>query len=508
MQDVIKYHKRITYNRDMPRDKTSTILAIISDQSLDWELKNLLQGTSFELLTAPNSQTGLQMAEELLPDAILVDIDLAESALETCRRLRANRVLQRMPILMLCSYQDHDSRALGLSAGADDFISKPFDAIELLSRLRAVTRLNAKRLMVTDLTRFNWMASHAEGGYVLLDKSGAIHYANENAHVLLNLPEDYLGLPFIAVVEYRYRAEPQEAWATWIKEPVPLFVIQPETPTARAVWVMLDALDTMLGMEQHRIVHLKDVTERMSIYHDMRRFHTVVAHKLRTPMSMLISSMALLKSRLDQLSAEDLKDLVRSSIKGVDRLASQVQEILTYIDAPLALNVSEPVALGAIPKMVRTICEPLRMRNVVVFLPEQLSSRVVALTYDALEIILYELLLNARKFHPQKNPTVEVAVEQIDEGYMRIRVADDGQTLSIEQLSWAWLPYVQGEKDFTGELPGMGLGIPMVATLLWKVGGDIHLRNRHRGPGVIIEMKIPLEGTARRLERSAAPFPG
>lgn len=496
------------YNEDMPPEQTSVILAIISDQTLDRDLKKLLQGTSFGLLTAPNSHTGLQMAEELIPDAILVDIDLDGSALETCRRLRANRVLRGIPILVLADYQDHDSRALGLSVGVDDFINKPFDVIELLSRLRTVTRYNAKRLMVTDLTRFNWMASHAEGGYVLLDKSGAIHYANENARVLLNLPEDYLGLPFIAVVEHRFKAEPREAWATWINEPVPLFLIQPETPTARAVWVMLDLLDTILGVEQHRIVHLQDVTERMSIYQDMRRFHTVVAHKLRTPMSMLVSSMALLKLRLDQLSGEEVKDLVRSSIKGVDRLASQVQEILTYIDAPLALNVSDPVTLDMIPKMVRSICEPLRMRNVVVFLPEQLRPKVVALTNDALEIILYELLLNARKFHPDKNPTVEVAVEQIDEGYIRLRVADDGQTLSIEQLSWAWLPYVQGEKDFTGELPGMGLGFPMVATMLWKVGGDVHLRNRHNGPGVVVEMKVPLESTVRGFERSAAPFPG
>jgi signal transduction histidine kinase len=493
---------------EMPREGTSVILAIISDQGLVRELSKLLLGTPFELVTAPTSQTGSQVAEELIPDAILVDIDLDGSALETCRRLRANRVLRGMPLLMLCKYQDHDSRAMGLSVGVDDFISKPFEAIELLSRLRTVTRLNAKRLMVNDLERFNWMATHAEGGYVLLDNSGAIHYANENALALLNLPEDYLGLPFIAVVEHRFKAEPVDAWANWANEPVPLFLIQPETPTARVVWIMLDVLDTLLGVEKHRIVHLKDVTERMSIFQDMRRFHTVVAHKLRTPMSMLVSSMALLKSRLDQLSGDEVKELVRSGIKGVDRLASQVQEILTYIDAPLALNVSEPVALEAIPKMVRTICEPLRMRNVVVFLPEQLGPTVVALTYDALEIILYELLLNARKFHPEKNPTVEVAVEPIDEGYIRIRVADDGQTLSAEQLSWAWLPYVQGEKDFTGELPGMGLGFPMVATLLWKVGGDLHFRNRQNGPGVVVEMKVPLESTVRKVERSAAPFPG
>jgi DNA-binding response OmpR family regulator/nitrogen-specific signal transduction histidine kinase len=489
----------------MPAEEASVILAIISDQELTRELKKLLQGSSFDLQTVPTARAGFQMAEDLLPDAILVDIDLDGNGLETCRRLRANRLLRGLPILMLCRPDDHDARALGLSAGADDFISKPFDAIELLSRMRSVVRLNAKRLMITDLTRFNWMASHAEDGYVLLDNSGAIHFANETAQVLLNLPEDYLGLPFVAAVDRRFTAHPQETWSTWIDKPDPLFLVQPETVTARAAWVSLDGLDTMIGVERHRIAHLKDVTERMSIYQDMRRFHTVVAHKLRTPMSLLVSSTALLKSRLDQLSPEEIKDLVRSFIKGVDRLANHVQQILTYIDAPLALNVSELAMLDEIPKMVRAICGPLRMRNVVVFLPPKLQSTFIALTQDALEIILYELLLNARKFHPDKNPTVEVAIEPIDEKFVRMRVADNGQTLSVEQLSWAWVPYVQGEKDFTGELPGMGLGIPMVATLLWKAGGDIHLRNRHDGPGVIIDMKVPLDCSLRAFERPSAP---
>ena len=103
---------------------------------------------------------------------------------------------------------------------------------------------------------------------------------------------------------------------------------------------------------------------------------------------------------------------------------------------------------------------------------------------------------------------MEVTVGQNDDGYIRIRVVDNGQTLSTEQLTWAWLPYVQGEKDFTGELPGMGLGLPMVATLVWKAGGDLWLRNRPDGPGVIVELKIPLESTARKFERPAAPYPG
>jgi signal transduction histidine kinase len=492
----------------MPREESSLVLAIISDQSVVEGLADLLEGTTFALEVASDSESGLQMAEELLPDVIMLDLDPGRNALESCRRLRSNRVLQGMPILMVLDDLDRDLRALGLSAGADDFILKPFDDIELLSRLRTITRLNAKRMMVTDLTRFTWMASHAADGYVLLDESGNIHYANENAHILLNLPEDYLGLPFVAVAEHRFKAEPEEAWANWSKEPVPLFLVQPESPTARATWVMLDALDTSLGIESHRIVRLKDVTERMSLYQDMRRFHTVVAHKLRTPVSMLVSSISLLNSRIDQLNVDEVKELVRSSIKGVDRMAAHVQEIVKYIDVPLALNEGEPVTLEQTSVLVGEICQHFDLNRVVISLSECLASSTLALTKDAMEIILFELLENAQKFHPEKNPTVEVSFGAVDDGYIRLRVSDDGQTLSVEQLSWTWLPYLQGEKDFTGELPGMGLGFPMVATLVWKAGGELWLRNRHDGPGVIVELKLPLLSTARKFERPAAPYPG
>ena len=128
------------------------------------------------------------------------------------------------------------------------------------------------------------------------------------------------------------------------------------------------------------------------------------------------------------------------------------------------------------------------------------------MTPDAVEIIIHELFENARKFHPKHEPQIEVSVGQTEPGFIQMRISDDGVCLSVEQLQWAWLPYFQGEKDFTGEIPGLGLGFPMVATLVWKSGGTINLRNRINGPGVIIDMRIPLESTMRKIERNAAPY--
>ena len=158
--------------------------------------------------------------------------------------------------------------------------------------------------------------------------------------------------------------------------------------------------------------------------------------------------------------------------------------------------------------MVNQLCQELKLEYVDISLPKELRESKLALTQEALEMILHELFENARKFHPERDPRIEISVAQTKTGYINVRVTDDGLTLSPEQLSWAWLPYVQGEKDFTGELPGMGIGFPMVATLTWKAGGELWLRNRNDGPGVIVELKIPLESTARGFERPTAPYSG
>ena len=485
----------------------SLVLMIAANPSTRTAMTDMLQGTRFVLEFAENVMEGEQKAEDLLPAVIIIDLDpQAFDAYAACRRLRANHLLNGIPIMLLCSRDERDSRAAGLSAGADDFLDKPPDGLELLARLGMLARLSLTGRLLSDLTRFSWMTEHTQEGYLMLDKQGAIHYANERAQNLLNLPGSFIGLSFAQVVEQQYMPEPAEAWKSWFEDPAPCFLIQPEGPTARAVWVVLEALDTPIGAEYQRIVRLRDVTERMSLYHDMRKFHTAIHHKLRTPVSMLYTSMSILKNQMDNMSLEEIKKMLDSAMRGADRLTEEVRNIVNYLDAPLALNIGQPVQLEKMPEMVKNIARQLHLQNVILSLPEDLYSVTVALTYDALEIILHELMENSHKFHPTQSPRVEISAQQTEDGFIHIRVADDGLNLSAEQLDWAWLPYFQSEKDFTGEIPGTGLGFPMVATLVWKSGGSLRLRNRSDGPGVIVDLNIPLEATIRKVERLARPF--
>lgn len=472
------------------------------------EMSETLIGTHFLLHFAETTSEGLKKAEELLPTAIIIDLDLDTplDAYGTCRQLRATRLLKGIPIMMICSRNERDLRAGGINAGADDFLDKPIDGLELLARLRMLTRLSLTGRLMDDLTRFSWMADHAQEGYLLIDSAGAIHYANERAVNLLNMPSDFVGLPFTRVVEKQYMPEPVEAWENWQEDPAPCFLVQPEGPTARAVWVVLEALDTPIGTEYQRIVRLRDVTERMSLYHDMRKFHTAINHKLRTPVSMLYTSLSIIKSQIANMTPEEIKKMMGTAIRGAERLAEEVRNIVTYIDAPLALNVGQPISLEKMSEMVTMVAERLRIKNVILSIPDSISDTIIGLTPDALEMILHELMENSHKFHPSHSPRIEISVQRLENGFVHMRVADDGMNLSAEQLTWTWLPYFQSEKDFTGEIPGTGLGFPMVATLVWKAGGTLGLRNRPDRTGVIVDLHIPLEMTLRNVERVAAPY--
>jgi two-component system cell cycle response regulator len=120
----------------------------------------------------------------------------------------------------------------------------------------------------------------------------------------------------------------------------------------------------------------------------------------------------------------------------------------------------------------------------------------LAIARQSLELIFDELIENARKFHPSQQPALEIIAEQAGDT-LRIDVCDNGVSLSPEQLARAQQPYFQGERYFTGQTAGMGLGLAVVAALMWRVGGTSQIYNCQPGPGVGVELRVPIAAAGR-----------
>ena len=245
-------------------------------------------------------------------------------------------------------------------------------------------------------------------------------------------------------------------------------------------------------------VCLRDVTAQRNTLRDMYGFNAMVTHKLLTPMVYILGSLDLLARHYrTQVSDPDVAELFETAHQGGKRLNRDINDIVQYLRAlPGLAHAGDAFSLAQLYPtiaMVRTELE-LDVVNVSTLSPYQgcPEKAHTLLTTRAVELILYEILENAKKFHPQQSPTVDVSVSCPSSDQVCLRISDDGVALSPEQLVQAWTPYYQGEKIFTGEVKGMGLGLTMVSTLVWGIGGSCYLRNCVPGPGVMVELNLPL----------------
>jgi two-component system response regulator RegX3 len=115
------------------------ILIVEDEAALREGLTDLLGGDGHDVVAAADGQAGLDAGLADAFDVIVLDLMLPKlDGIEVCRRLRAAR--PGAPILMLTARGSEDDKVRGLGEGADDYVTKPFSARELLARVRALGR--------------------------------------------------------------------------------------------------------------------------------------------------------------------------------------------------------------------------------------------------------------------------------------------------------------------------------------------------------------------------------
>jgi sigma-B regulation protein RsbU (phosphoserine phosphatase) len=124
----------------------ATVLIADDDRIARRMLGLLLGNKGFTLEYAETGADALNRARALKPDLLLLDVNMPDlDGFEICKALRADPAVAEMPIIMITALTDRDARLRGIEAGADDFISKPFDKVELAARVTTVLRLNRYR---------------------------------------------------------------------------------------------------------------------------------------------------------------------------------------------------------------------------------------------------------------------------------------------------------------------------------------------------------------------------
>jgi two-component system phosphate regulon response regulator OmpR len=120
-------------------DKPWHLFVVEDDVSLRDMVTNYLERQGLAVTPMSRADDMLKRIDRLRPDLIVLDVGLpGMSGLDACQKLRSDG--DRVPIILLTARSEEIDRVLGLEMGADDYLSKPFSARELLARIRAVLR--------------------------------------------------------------------------------------------------------------------------------------------------------------------------------------------------------------------------------------------------------------------------------------------------------------------------------------------------------------------------------
>ncbi|HKI54759.1 MAG TPA: HD domain-containing phosphohydrolase [Anaerolineales bacterium] len=135
---------------------SSTVLVVDDEDSGRQTLEAILEGEGYNIEMAENGMQALEKARAILPDVILLDVMMpGMTGFEVCKHVRNDPLLAEIPIIVLTALDDRESLLTALKAGADDFISKPFDRFELRARLLGITRLNRYRKLIEERTNLH-----------------------------------------------------------------------------------------------------------------------------------------------------------------------------------------------------------------------------------------------------------------------------------------------------------------------------------------------------------------
>lgn len=149
-----------------------TILVVDDEEQVRSFFLRLLQTEGYRVELAGDGPAALAAVATHAPDVVLLDVRLPElDGFEVCRRLKRDAATRLTPIVFVTGLHERDDRIEGIAAGADDFLSKPVDAHELLARVRSLVRMkqytddldSASSIIMTLATMIESRDGQAEG---------------------------------------------------------------------------------------------------------------------------------------------------------------------------------------------------------------------------------------------------------------------------------------------------------------------------------------------------------
>ncbi len=150
-------------------------------------LRVILTASDYDVIEAYDGIEALEKARAERPDLIIMDVMMPRlTGYEACRKLREDDALRDIPVIMVTALHEMDDRIKGIEAGADDFISKPFNKVELLARVKSLLRTRRPAETKDETPILDVILPDLAEGVVITDEQWKVKRINKAAGEFLH----------------------------------------------------------------------------------------------------------------------------------------------------------------------------------------------------------------------------------------------------------------------------------------------------------------------------------
>lgn len=419
-------------------------ILVVEDSRLQARrLRDFLQENGYQVRVAFNGQEGLEATRAHRPALIISDIVMpVMDGFEMCRTIKNDDEVKYIPIILLTSLSNPDDILAGLAAGADSYVSKPYEGKILLSRIRAV------------LSTPIWQETNGIPRRLQIRARGKRYVISSNPQQVLSL----LLSTYEDAVLQNLRLRDMRKKLVLLNERLEKIVAK-RTLALRKEIAQRKRAQAALARQARELARSNA---------DLEQFAYVASHDLQEPLRMVASYTQLLAKRYQGTLDSDADEFIGFAVDGVVRMQSLIKGLLEY---------SRVGTRGK--ELVLTNCEEvLKMTLANLRGAIEDSGAVVTSTAmptvkgDATQLgqLFQNLIGNAIKFCTDGAPRIHVSAERKKREW-QFTVKDNGIGIAHEDLERIFEVFQR--LHTASEYPGTGIGLALCKKIAERHGGTI-----------------------------------
>ncbi len=485
----------------MTTDKEPRIL-VVDDEPLNIELMELYLSENYRIIPAENGKEGLKRAYEDI-DLILLDLMMPDmTGYEVCRILKNDPLTCYIPVIMVTALSGREEKIKGIQAGADDFLPKPVDRLELETRVKSLLRI--RQLHDNLLIERDQAQKYLDVAGVILcvfNRQLRVELMNIKGYKLLGLEEkDVLGRDFFqSFIPAEFKDHCIERFNVMLTgslegaEYMECPLITSDGSQRLIRWhhsLLKDETGNVTGIlssgtditENKRAeIELKQYAQELKRSNELKDlFIDIIRHDLMNPAGAVKGfTEILLKDRWDARHLGLIKSIQRTNRKLINMIESAAAFAKVESSSQLDIKVLD------IHKLIGDVLESLegqiREKDIVI---DNLSEEPCPIKADPMitEVFL-NLISNAVKYSPEQS-TVRIGVEDLGDAW-KVSVSDNGPGIPDEDRLHVFERFKRVHK---GSIKGTGLGLAIVKRVVDMHKGQVEVIDNPMGRGCVFQV--------------------